>query len=437
MFFLATLEFMNKAKWLLGEIDGWQREGLIGASAAEGLKARYALRENAGYMGYMAALFSILAALLIGGGIILILAKNWQHFSLSVRVGLAFLPLLLSQALAVFVLKRKSGSLAWREPSAILVAASVFTVIAMVGQIFHLPGDFATYLLTCALLFLPMIYILNAAAPLLMYYWAVLYWGGAENSPINALFLLGLFALGAFFVYLKRSENSGRLAYMAWLTAIAGLPLVLVMGSALDCDLPLAALCYFVMLLAFGLGPKLCRLPFNVIGAMGALGTAAVLTNKGLWPHPGHLANTLNIGGAILAGALLIAAAFFVAILFKINRQRFLLASAFLLLCCLRFAWALLGLAGGHWDIVLASASNLILFSVGLGLIVNGIKRAALLRANLGMAVVCALIVMRFFDSGLDFFWRGIAFVAFGALFIFANIKISSAQKAKEGGVGS
>jgi hypothetical protein len=50
---------MSKAKWLLGEIDLWQREGLIDPLAAKGLKARYGLRENASFMGYMAALFSI------------------------------------------------------------------------------------------------------------------------------------------------------------------------------------------------------------------------------------------------------------------------------------------------------------------------------------------------------------------------------------------
>jgi hypothetical protein len=263
----------------------------------------------------------------------------------------------------------------------------------------------------------------------------VLYWGAAESSPINALILLGLFALGAFFVYLKRSEQTGRLAYMAWLTAIAGAALAMVMGIPLDCDLPLIALCYFVLLLAVEPRAKLCQLPFNVIGTVGALVMAAVLTNKGFWSHIKYVLNTLNTGGAIgaiLTGALLIAALFIVAMLFKTNRQKFLLASAFLLLCCLRFAWALLGLAG--WDIALAAASNLILFSVGIGLIVLGVKSAALLRANLGMAVVCALIVMRFFDSGLDFFWRGIVFVVLGALFIFANIKISGAQYAKRGG---
>jgi uncharacterized membrane protein len=74
---------MNKAKWLLKEIDSWQHEGLVDAQTAEGLKRRYALKKN---VGYMSALFPILGTLLIGGGVIMMLAKNWQHFPLSVRV---------------------------------------------------------------------------------------------------------------------------------------------------------------------------------------------------------------------------------------------------------------------------------------------------------------------------------------------------------------
>lgn len=46
-------------------------------------------------------LFGILGAVLIGGGIILLLAHNWEQLGRPARVAVAFAPLVLSQALAL------------------------------------------------------------------------------------------------------------------------------------------------------------------------------------------------------------------------------------------------------------------------------------------------------------------------------------------------
>ena len=133
---------MKKEKWLLKEIDSWQQLALIEAETAATLRARYTEKKN---INFMLVLFSVIGSLLIGTGTILILAKNWSHFPVSLRIGMAFLPLAVSHVLAVITVKAKYESLAWRESVAILATASVFTVIAMVGQIFHLPGDYGVY----------------------------------------------------------------------------------------------------------------------------------------------------------------------------------------------------------------------------------------------------------------------------------------------------
>ena len=147
---------MKKEKWLLQEIDLWQQSSIINIETAAVLKERYTPKKN---INYLILLFSIIGALLIGTGIILISAKNWYTFPIFIRVSLAFLPLALSQALAVYVMKFKYENVAWRESVAILMTASVFTVIAIIGQIFHLPNDYGVYILTCGMLSLPVIYV--------------------------------------------------------------------------------------------------------------------------------------------------------------------------------------------------------------------------------------------------------------------------------------
>jgi len=95
---------VKKEKWLLNEIDSWQQSALIDSDTAEKLRQRYTPKKN---INLLIIMFSVIGSLLIGAGIILILAKNWQFLHISLRVTLAFLPLVVSQALAFYTVKFK------------------------------------------------------------------------------------------------------------------------------------------------------------------------------------------------------------------------------------------------------------------------------------------------------------------------------------------
>jgi uncharacterized membrane protein len=107
-------------------------------------------------------IFSVVGAILIGAGIILISAKNWYSLPVWFRVVLSFIPLILAQILGVYVFIKRSDSIAWREGVAIFLTLTVFANIALIGQIFHLPGQYGNYILTCGLLSLPAVYVLDA-----------------------------------------------------------------------------------------------------------------------------------------------------------------------------------------------------------------------------------------------------------------------------------
>lgn len=64
---------MRKEKWLLNEIDLWIQDNLISEETASVLKDRYSSGKN---LNLLMVLFSVIGALLIGTGIILIGAKN-------------------------------------------------------------------------------------------------------------------------------------------------------------------------------------------------------------------------------------------------------------------------------------------------------------------------------------------------------------------------
>jgi len=418
---------MRKEKWLLREIDSWQGLALIDAEAAQSLRNRYAPKKNA---NFLVILFSIIGAALIGAGIILIGAWNWERFPVALRVAVAFLPLVASHALAVYTVKAKYGSLAWRESVAVFSTAAVFAALAVVSQIFHLPGDYAVYVLTCGLLSLPMMYLLNAASPLIVYYWAILNWGALEPSAFSAPILFVLFALGALFVWLRRNEATPRPIYMAWATVAAGYALVLIMGIQLECDLLLVSLGYFALLLAAGGLPERLLPPLRIIGTLGGIVATAVLTYRDIWYY--WSGTKMAAGGVVMIGVLLLASLFFAVVTLKRDRPRFWFIALLLFLCALRFLWAVFALDKGPFDFIFMLISNLAMLLVGVGFIVFGAKNAALLQMNTGMAAICALIVMRFFDIDMDFLWRGIVFLLLGTAFLLANRRILRARKRSE-----
>ena len=72
--------------------------------------------------------FGVLGAILVGLGMVLIIAHNWDDLSRMTKTGLAFLPLLLGQGLCGYVLLRKQDSVAWRE------SATAFLFFAKIAK---------------------------------------------------------------------------------------------------------------------------------------------------------------------------------------------------------------------------------------------------------------------------------------------------------------
>jgi uncharacterized membrane protein len=406
---------MKKETWLHNEIDKWEQRSLITPQLSIALKDLYSPKRNT---QLLVAVFSIIGSLLVGTGVILILAKNWYSLPMFLRVALAFLPLLLSQALAAFVIKRKYDSFVWRESAAILVTASVFAAIAIVGQVFHLPGDYGVYVLTCGLLSLPMIYILDASAPLIVYYWTILNWAGIEQSGGKAIVLIGLFAAGAAFVYIKRRQEGPRLQYMAWITLIAGFAAAIILGGMLESSLLLFVICYFALLLSAEHLFDSFQIPFMAIGLAGSLITVAILTYEGMWEY---FRDSVSVGNSLLIGGMLATAIYFTYKLRKIDRLRFAFSLSLISICVLRYLWAALRLDTPQYSFIFAVFANIVFLLIGIGFVMHGAKHASLLTVNIGVAALCALIVMRFFDSNMDFFWRGVVSIALGTVFLLVN----------------
>ncbi len=144
-------------RWLRAELPVLVSRGVLSPDAAEALDRHYAteLPEEPRRIGFI--LSAILGSLLVGAGIILLVAHNWDFLSRPIRCAIAFAPLVLSQALASFVLLRRNESAPWRESAAILNVAAIGTAIALVSQTYQIQGDFARFIFVWMLLAIPVV----------------------------------------------------------------------------------------------------------------------------------------------------------------------------------------------------------------------------------------------------------------------------------------
>lgn len=220
--------------WLHGELPGWVKDGTLTEEAAQRLRWRFPLAADAAAIQQRQArsthwamvLFGILGAVLIGGGIILLLAHNWDQLSRPARVAVAFAPLALSQALAFWMLWTDRSTTVWRETVGTFLALMVGACIALISQTYNLGGDFAEFMLVWTLLSLPVAYLLRATLPAIWFCIATVIWGFSMewDEHASALWFWPLLALvlPLWRIVGRQNRYHPRPVLLAWAIAGAG-----------------------------------------------------------------------------------------------------------------------------------------------------------------------------------------------------------------------
>ncbi len=104
----------------------------------------------------------IIGVVLIGLGIIYLFAHNWDVLSRTTKTMLSFVPVLISILANIFTLTKRKNNVVWQESTAVSTFLAVGSMLALILQIYQLPGiENHFYLYWCALC-LPVIYILNS-----------------------------------------------------------------------------------------------------------------------------------------------------------------------------------------------------------------------------------------------------------------------------------
>jgi uncharacterized membrane protein len=403
-------------QWLYEELPDLVGRGIVTTETAERLRQHYGSVEGGGRR-WAVIVFGILGAALIGGGIILLLAHNWEELSRPVRAVISFLPLLLAQALAGYVVWKRRDSAAWREGAGTFWALAIGATISLVAQTYHISGDFARFVLTWSLAGLPIVYLLNSSAAAALYFIGVTAWVGNVHwmRGQEAWFWL-LIVLALPHLWIVGRENRYR-PQVCSLLAILAVCVAFGLGFGLDrvrgnAWIPVFA-SYFAALymigeLWFEEGRTARQRPLQTIGGLGAIVLATALTFRDVWEH----ADWSGLLHSPLAIWPVAALALLVCTLTRRNVEGALFGALPVV--------SIIGLA--LTGIPLLVLTNLYMLGLGVTLIVLGVRDRRLGIVNLGMLVTSTLIIARFFDADMSFVVRGLAFIAVGLGFLVTNV---------------
>lgn len=427
----------RKIEWLYEQLPELVAKGVLTADAAAALKQHYALERGKSGMPWALLFFGALGALLIGAGIILLLAHNWQDLGRPMRTVLSLSPLVVAQAITGWVLWRGRAKFnpLWCEPVGIFHSLAVAASIALIAQTYHMPGTFDSFLIAWMLLSLPLVYLLKAVAPLMIYLAGITAWAlYQQRMGLHAFYYWPLLALAAPFVWstVRAAPFSPRSALVQWSGVIA---ITCGLGFALGRGLPglwipLYASLFGVLYLAGGLAQRPDVVsgwlrPARLYGGAASLILVFILSWEWPWNRVGwHYWNTgrythietLWVDGLVglaLLGALLLA---LVVCIRRKHTQDLLLGSAAPLVA---LGYVLASVQGALLSMLLM---NLYLMVAGIGLVIQGVRELRLRIFNVGMGIFSALVVIRFFDSDLSFIVKGLVFIAVGVAFLLCNV---------------
>ncbi len=418
-------------KWLYRELPDLISRGILPEESASRLREHYGPVGDEDSRRRLALLiFGVFGAALIGTGILLLVAHNWDELSRPTRAAVAIGLLLFAQALTGWVVWRQPESIVLREAVSTFLFTAVGTCIALISQTYNIPGDLDRFLLVWMLLMLPVILLLRVRIPAAFYLGGITWWSFAAEDGWRPFFWL----LVALLLPLLVKPSAGRTTrflngVLLWTAA----PALALSGFAMIPVLETPWIVYLVTLLAAlyavglqTLSGEAYRSPFVVVGLSGVALCSLFLTFEGLWQWQYREYNLESAAIALSVFGLALTVFALWTGYRMVRRGEWAPALVCVSPLVAGTAYLLVGTATG---IVGALVFNIYFFALGLLMLIGGLREGALSSANVGLLMLTALFVARFFDVDVSLLVRGFAFIGIGLAFLFMNSRLLSRKK--------
>lgn len=401
----------------------WRAEGLVDEALAQRILARYpaGAERNWGRI-----VFSAIGAVLVGLGVILFFAYNWQELPKAAKLALAIGALAAAHGSAMALARRANASVGLVEGLHVLGTMLFGAGIWLVAQIYHIDEHYPNAFLVWSLGALALAWAMPSVVQALLALFLVTFWAGVElfdfRVPVHSapvLVVLGVLPLA----WWRRSPALlfCALAVLYLVTAFAAgaidgkvlLPLLYTMGAAALIAGVAAATTTF---------PEAGG-PLRSLGLLVILGCSYLLSFRDLagllrkvdFSKPG-IAIYLGAAGAALALALFLLARGRLAQLDAYRRWQLGLVGVGLLIV---LASMFLLAKGGGWPVVLSF--NVIVLGLAVLLILEGSEHLRPKLVGAGCLLFAMVVIGRYADLFTSLLVRAAVFVALGAALFYVG----------------
>ena len=385
----------------------------------------------------MVIAFGIIGALLVGMGVVMIIAHNWDNLNTPMKLFVGFVPMLVSQAIAGVLVYKNSESSAWREATSVILVFSVATAISVVSQVYNIHGSLERFLLAWTVLTLPVIYIMRSWMASLLY-WIGITWYvveaatglfGHDNFP-SYYWLLAIAAAPYYILLIKRKPDANSISFHNWVIAIS-FTIALALGNYEYGDYLLvsAYITMFSVFILVGQLPyfsnrKLIGNSWLIGGSGGTIGLLLFMTFE--WPDLSDQSREWWISTPLFIWiALFVVACVLLYIVGSKIGYRNILSKSYTFIIFL-----VLFLIGLSAPVLSRGLTNLLILALGVYTIREGALADKLWKMNYGLLILSVLIICRFFDTNMSFVVRGLLFVGIGVGFFGMNYYMMRKRKA-------
>jgi uncharacterized membrane protein len=424
----------RQVRWLKEEIAKWRAEGLVDAGLAGRILARYPAEAERNW-GLFA--FSALGAGLVGLGVILFFAYNWQQLPKAAKLFLALAALVAAHGAAIGLARRAQPNRVLVESLHVLGTMLLGAGIWLIAQIYHIDEHYPTAFLVWSLGALALAWAMPSTVQGLLALFLVAFWAGVElmdfRTPMHAAPII----VGAGVVPLAWRQRSP--AFLFWslavlflVTAFASaavesrilLPLLFTMGAA--------ALVAGIAAPAGSFADA--GRPLRTIGLIAVIGCLYVLSFReafGLlrrvdFSRPG-VSLYLGAAGAAFAGALVMLARARFAEIETSRRWQLALLVLGLAVVLAKFTFA----SGRAYAFPVFIVFNLIVLGYALLLILEGSEQLRPRLVASGCVLFATVTLGRYADLFTSLLARASVFVALGAALIFVGVFYARRRRAK------
>ena len=420
-------------KWLYQDLPGLVEKGVLTQDAAGKIRKFYGEVKTVSRMSLSLIIFGAIGAILIGLGIILLFAHNWEQLSRLERAILSLAPLVAGQALALWVLFKRPESGAFKESTATFLSLMVGASIALISQTYNIPGDTGTFILTWMFLILPLVYLMQATLPAVIFLIGITSWVGSNwASPAKAALFWPLAALIVpHLIWALHQEIYTLRATI--LSLVMVICVFIATAFSLGRSWPgswviilpsIYAVIYFIGCGKFSGISTNWQKPLRFIGAIGLFVLAFQFSFSYSWKYLEEYSyaiyrdiSAVNYLPDIIISLTIVGIAL---LLFYDNLKRKHITTA--LIGAVPLLAIVAYFVRGQSSFLPWMIFNLYLFVLSLSQIIVGLRNSNLAVLNKGMLILAILIIARFFDSDISFVIKSLVFIIVGIGFLVTNV---------------